>query len=316
MTAKPTTSSDKSSAEQAKTIVVCGSLHYDVVVDAPHLPHKDETVTGSSVNYICGGKGGNQAVAAALNGVSTAFIGCVGNDQFGETLVAHLQQHRIDCSELQMIQGASGMSVAIVDDHGDYGAVIVSASNLQLNTNNITLAESTALLMLQNEVPTPVNIALAQQAQALNIPVMLNAAPYRSLPTELIELLDILILNRVEAEQFLKTELMGIDNVVAALERVESPVKNIIVTLGEQGLVYRDYKGQVQQKQAFAITVSSSHGAGDMFCGALASQLIKGVNVDDALKHAMATAAWYVSAPLAERSKLNLTAIDSLLRNA
>ena len=316
MTTKLTQSSEKSSVEQSMTIAVCGSLHYDVVVDAPHLPRKDETVTGSSVNYICGGKGGNQAVAASLNGASTAFIGCVGNDQFGETLAAHLQQHRIDCSDLQKIHGASGMSVAIVDAHGDYGAVIVSASNLQLNTNGIALAESTALLMLQNEVPTAVNIALAKQAQALSIPVMLNAAPYRTLPNELIELVDILILNRVEAEHFLNTELTGNENVVTALKQVKSPIKNIIITLGEQGLVYRDYNGQVQKKQAFAITVSSSHGAGDMFCGALASQLIKGVNIDDALNHAMATAAWYVSAPLAERSKLNLTAIDSLLRNA
>ena len=296
----------------SKTVLVCGSLHLDVVVDAPQLPRKDETVVGSSVNYICGGKGGNQAVAAALNGASTSFIGATGSDDFGEKLTANLQRNNIDCSGLQTISGASGMSVAIVDDHGDYGAVIVSASNLHIDSNAIEIPESAGILLLQNEITEDANQRLALQANALNIPVMLNAAPYRSIATPFEKLIDILVLNRVEAEQFFSTHFSGIDDVVEMLSKTDSSISTIIITLGADGLIYRNSAGQVHVKLAYPVKVISSHGAGDMFCGALASRIISGEVTNDALEYAMAAAAWHVSAGLPERSALNIEAINSL----
>lgn len=296
----------------SKTVLVCGSLHLDVVVDAPQLPRKDETVVGSSVNYICGGKGGNQAVAAALNGASTSFIGATGSDDFGEKLTANLQHNNIDCSGLQTISGASGMSVAIVDDHGDYGAVIVSAVNLNIDCNTIEISDTTGILLLQNEITEDVNQQLALQARARNIPVMLNAAPYRPIATHFEQLIDILVLNRVEAEQFFSSHFSSIDDVVEMLSKTDSSINSIIVTLGADGLVYRNGAGQVQVKLAYPVKVISSHGAGDMFCGALASRIISGKVTEDALEYAMATAAWHVSASLPERSAIDIEAINSL----
>lgn len=302
-----------SPAKTRRSLVVCGSLHLDVVVDAPHLPRIDETVTGSSVNYVCGGKGGNQAVAAALNGTSTAFVGCTGDDEFGDRLTAHLQRNNIDCSSLQKTSGASGMSVAIVNSNGEYGAVIVSASNLKINSDSFEFPESTGLLLLQNEIPDIVNSEFAQHANRLNIPVMLNAAPFRTIPDRLEPLIDILIVNRVEAEQYFNAHFASISDVVAALNSAESSINTIIVTLAEGGLVYRDNTGLVKMKSAYPVDVVSTHGAGDMFCGALASRIIAGTALNEALDYAMAAAAWHVSAMLAERSNLNIQAINSLL---
>ncbi|NND91376.1 MAG: ribokinase [Granulosicoccus sp.] len=296
-----------------QTVLVCGSLHLDVVVEASHLPRKDETVTGSSVNYICGGKGGNQAVAAALNGARTSFAGCTGDDEFGRKLTAHLLRHNIDYSQLQTIGGASGMSVAIVDGNGDYGAVIVPGANLKIDSSSIEFPESTGILLLQNEISESVNSELARQASTQNIPVMLNAAPYRSIPARLKHLIDILVLNRVEAEQYFDTHLTCTTDVTAALKNADSSISMMFVTLGKDGLVYRDIAGQIHEKTAFPVTVSSSPGAGDMFCGALASRIIDGVISTEALDYAMAAAAWYVGASLAERSAINHEAIQVLL---
>lgn len=299
-----------------KTVMVCGSLHLDVVVDAPQLPRKDETVVGSSVNYVCGGKGGNQAVAAALNGASTAFLGATGDDEFGRKLTLNLQHKNIDCSGLQTISGASGMSVAIVDSNGDYGAVIVSAANLHIESNAIEIPDSTGILLLQNEIPEDVNRQLALQANGLNIPVMLNAAPYRTITAQFESLIDILVLNRVEAEEFFNSRFSDIEELVTTLRSTQSSISTIIVTLGGDGLVYRNRAGQVQRKYAYPVYVNSSHGAGDMFCGALASRIIGGNVTNDALEYAMATAAWYVSATLPERSEMNVDAVNLLLASS
>lgn len=300
-------------ASTQQTVVVCGSLHFDVVVDAPHLPRLDETVVGSNVKYICGGKGGNQAVAAALNGASTAFFGCIGDDESGSKLSAHLNQHDIDCSGLQTICGESGMSVAIVNKHGDYGAVIVSASNQKINCDRIAFPESTGIVLLQNEIPDTANLALATNARTRNISVILNAAPYRKLSAKLESLINILVLNRVEAEQFFDSRFADTEELKTMLSKAQSSINTIVVTLGEDGLVYRDRCGQVHYRPACSVRVYSSHGAGDMFCGALASRLVIEADLHEALNYAMASAAWYVSATLDERSELNEQAVAQLL---
>ena len=114
-------------------VIVCGSLHLDIVVDAPRLPRLDETAVGSSWKKVCGGKGGNQAVQAARAGARAAMIGRVGRDDFGDMLRANLARESVDTSAISRdeTQG-SGMSVAIVEAQGEYGAVIVSGANLSL----------------------------------------------------------------------------------------------------------------------------------------------------------------------------------------
>ena len=114
------------------SLLVAGSLHLDVVLRAPHLPALDETVTGSAVNYVFGGKGGNQAVCAARMGADVHFVGRAGSDRFGDMIRETLVASGANLAQLQQDSGPSGMSAAILNSDGDYGAVIVSAANLNI----------------------------------------------------------------------------------------------------------------------------------------------------------------------------------------
>jgi ribokinase len=273
------------------SLLVVGSLHLDVIVRSPHLPILDETVTGSAVDYVFGGKGGNQAVVAARLGAKVSFVGCVGTDQFGEVLRKELQKNEVDISQLQAVSGASGMSVAIVDAQGNYGAVIVSAANLQIQANQIKVPTGTKLVLLQNEVPADVNVAVARKAKAVGASVWLNAAPARVLPNDLLQFIDLLIVNRVE-DAFYKTTL--------EVDR--------LTTLGSQGV---HYAGQIIS--GFDVNVISTHGAGDAFLGALAAQLTQGVSLIDGITFAQATAALHISQPADKRTWLTPQKVQSFL---
>jgi ribokinase len=262
------------------TVLVAGSLHLDVVLRAPHLPALDETVTGTSVDYVFGGKGGNQAVAAARMGAQVAFCGRAGSDAFGDTLRRTLSAHGIGTSLLQRDPGPSGMSAAIVDAQGDYGAVIVSAANLNIDPDAIEVPADTSLVLLQNEIPDAINIALARKASAVGARVWLNAAPARALPDPLVTLTDLLIVNRVEAA-FYSDSTIPVDT---------------LTTLGAEGVLYRGIR-----YPAPAVEVLSSHGAGDMFIGALAAHVSAGQTLERAIEKAQAAAAWYVSTDPAAR---------------
>ena len=154
----------------ASAVVVVGSLHYDIMVDAPDRPRKGETVAGRSWSPKFGGKGGNQALAAQSQGVPTAMVGAVGNDDFGTALLVGLDRGGVDRSAVATLQGVgSGMSVAIFDAEGDYGAVIVSGSNLSLKPAQAhdELLRTAKVLILQNEIPEGINEDVARRARAV-----------------------------------------------------------------------------------------------------------------------------------------------------
>jgi ribokinase len=149
------------------TVIVVGSLHYDIVVDAPDRPRKGETLAARSWAPKFDGKGGNQAVAARRQGVPTAMVGAVGDDSFGAALLAGLDRAQVDRTNVAVLGGiASGMSVAIFDDDGDYGAVIVSGANLAIAPEQAgaELLSRGKVLVLQNEIPEVVNEAVARHA--------------------------------------------------------------------------------------------------------------------------------------------------------
>jgi len=300
-------------ANGRKTVTVCGSLHLDIVVNTTELPRIDQTVVGSEMRYVCGGKGGNQAVAASLFANSSAMIGCVGEDEFGKILTANLSKYGVNCSGLQKTDCASGMSVAIVDAQGDYAAVIVSSSNLRLDSDAIVLPSNSGILLLQNEIPEPINLELAARAREQGIPVMLNAAPFRTIPMELEKNIDYLVLNQVEAEQYFNAVVSSPEDVSELLGNCHSPIEHIVITLGEKGLVYRSADRRVLTKNAYTVKVVSSHGAGDMFCGALAAKLVSAYGMSDALDFAMAAAACHVALSVDERSDMSIELVSGFL---
>ncbi|MEM8655459.1 MAG: PfkB family carbohydrate kinase [Pseudomonadota bacterium] len=270
------------------SILVAGSLHLDVVLRAPHLPHLDETVVGSAVDYVFGGKGGNQAVAAARMGADVAFAGRIGRDAFGAMIREALVAAGVDIVQVQEDTGASGMSAAIVEEGGEYGAVIVSAANLRIDPDRIEVPDGTRLVLLQNEVPETVNLAVARLARKAGATIWLNAAPARALSQDLVGMVDLLIVNRVEA----------------AFYTGHLPGMCVLTTLGAEGVVFEDVASP-----AHDINVVSAHGAGDMFVGALAAQAASGVSVADAIPFAQAAAALHVSSPLDARATLSADAV-------
>ena len=280
-------------------VIVCGSLHLDIVVEAKALPRLDETAVGRAWKQVCGGKGGNQAVQAARAGARTAMIGRIGRDEFGRTLLANLTAAGVDVSGISVDEKAgSGMSVAIVQEDGDYGAVIVSGANLKIKTGALG-AQWHALggaqvLVLQNEVPHAVNVAMASVARAAGAKVLLNAAPARDVGRDLLDLVDLLIVNRVEAEMLAGRPVSDRASAANVLSHW-SMTPATVITLGGDGLVVRTAAGDVTEIAPIPVKVTSTHGAGDCFVGVLARELARGAALPEACKTANGAAAAFVS---------------------
>ena len=285
-------------------VVVLGSLHYDIMMDAPDRPRKGETVAGRSWRPKCGGKGGNQAVAAARHGADTRMVGAVGRDDFGEALLANLDRAGVDRTGVAILPGAgSGMSVAIFDDDGDYGAVIVSGSNLAILAGQCDDAclRDAAVLVLQNEVPEAVNRAAAGTARRLGVKTILNAAPARAFLTDLPGLVDILVVNAIEAEMLGGGRVGSAGEALTAARALTAQFAAVLVTAGGDGVAYADRSGAEHVVPALPVVVASTHGAGDMFVGTLATELGRGMPLLEGIRAANQAAARLVSTPEADR---------------
>ena len=258
-------------------ITVLGSLHWDVVVAAPRLPGLDETLMGDAATYRFGGKGGNQAVAAVRAGGRVAFLGAVGNDEAGPRLLAALAEAGVDASGVVTSPGPSGMSVAI-DTTDGYGAVVVSGANLAVTGQGADPATRVALI--QNEVLDAANRAFAA-ALPESATLILNAAPAREVARQLLDRVDILVVNRVEAVQ-----MGGLDALRAQ--------GTVIETRGAEGCLLAT-PDDIRAFPAHPADPVSTHGAGDAFCGALAAALAERAPIEAAIDRAQAFAAAHVS---------------------
>ncbi|MDE1994229.1 MAG: bifunctional hydroxymethylpyrimidine kinase/phosphomethylpyrimidine kinase, partial [Rhizobiaceae bacterium] len=247
-------------------VTVFGSLHYDIAVFGPARPRKGETVTGTSWHPKSGGKGGNQAVSSARAGVETAMIGAVADDDFGRALLGNLQRKNVDARFVRRDASLStGMSVAIFDSDGDYGAVIVSGSNLTLGSNDVEAAAEllrrTTILVLQSEVPDAANVAAARAVKKTGGRVLLNAAPARSLSKELEESVDIIVVNGVEAEMLAKVPVVEtLHGALAAAKLLARTFPEAVVTAGGAGVAYANGAGEELAIEAMKIKVESTHG--------------------------------------------------------
>jgi ribokinase len=292
-------------------VLVVGSLHLDVIVHAPQLPRPDQTVTGTSVSYAFGGKGGNQAVAAARMGAQVTMAGAVGRDAFGETLLQALRDAGVAHGGVQRIAGASGMSVATVLPDGSYGAVIVSGANLQIDGQAVVFPQGCKALILQNEIPAAANLVLAERAKSLGIPVVLNAAPARPMPAELLRLLDLLVVNRGEAADLLGVAETSLDAASAARSLCLMGPTATIVTLGKDGIAAQAETAFAEP--AYPVRPVSSHGAGDAFLGALVAEWAGGATLRDACRFGQAAAALHVATEVENRAAITPNAVRALI---
>lgn len=288
-------------------VTVFGSLHYDIAVNGPARPRKGETVTGTSWYPKCGGKGGNQAVSAARAGARTEMIGAVADDDFGRTLIANLAAKGVGHAHVRRdAERSTGMSVAIFDADGDYGAVIVSGSNLTLGDEDLEAASellaSSAVLVLQNEIPDAANVAAAKRVRSAGGEVLLNAAPARTLSPELVALVDVLVVNAIEAEMLSGMDVVEtLEGALAAARRLAGSYPHVVVTAGGAGVAYANAQGETVTIDPIRITVASTHGAGDEFIGVLAASRARGFGFPEALDLANRAAAKLVSTPEDQR---------------
>jgi ribokinase len=278
-------------------VIVFGSLHYDIIVKGPGRPRKGETVTGTSWHPACGGKGGNQAVAAARQDFASAMIGAVADDTFGQALLDHLDRHGVDRRHVRVLAGeGSGMSVAIFDAEGDYGAVIVSGSNLKLGKDDVEAASALFaadnILVLQNEVPDGANVLAAKAMKKAGGRVVLNAAPARALSPELAALVDILVVNAIEAQAIAGGPDIGtLEEALAAARVLAGSFPVAVVTAGGNGVAFASRQGPSGTIPPIKIQVVSTHGAGDEFIGVMTARLLQGDQIEAALIAANSAAA-------------------------
>lgn len=280
-------------------VVVVGSLHYDIMVEAPDRPVKGETVTGSCWYPKFGGKGGNQAIATRLHGANVRLVSATGNDNFADYLHARLAQADISSAHIARLENEStGMSVAIQDADGDYGAVIVSGANLAIEPEALEheeLWDNANMLLLQNEVPELLNLLAAKRARKQSVPVCLNAAPARTMSDEFLSFVDILVVNAIEAQALGSVTVDSLDAAARAAEFLSDRFSTVVVTAGGDGVAAYSANSGVIKIPAKPIKVSSTHGAGDTFTGVLCAELASGTKLAQALSVANNLAAEHVA---------------------
>jgi ribokinase len=233
------------------------------------------------------------------------MVGAVGNDDFGAALLIGLDRGGVDRSTVATLSGVgSGMSVAIFDAEGDYGAVIVSGANLSISANQARdeLLRSAKVLILQNEIPEDINEDVARRARQFGVKTILNAAPARAFETTLPEYVDILIVNAIEAEMLGSAPVHSLADAVKAAEFLTSRFAAVLVTAGSHGVAFQDEAGDKVSLPSIPVKVQSTHGAGDMFVGTLAARLALGDDMRAALGVANQQAARLVSTPERERA--------------
>ena len=287
-------------------VFVVGAIHLDVVVDAPRLPELDETLIGDSVAYRFGGKGGNQALMAARMGARVAMAGRVGDDSFAKTVLAELDRSGVDRSQVLQVPGSTGMSVAIVEAHGEYGAVVVSGVNRTIDPGEID-ARNSRVVLLQNEVSEDVNLAAVRSAT--DAQVVLNAAPARQVSGDLLEATDLLVVNRLEAAQLTGGAADDLDALDAARKLAALGPRAVVVTLGVEGAVLYDGKA-IERVSPPARIEGSAHGAGDAFVGSMAAELANGHALSAAVRFAATSAAYFVKTQPDARHVITRQAVE------
>jgi ribokinase len=288
-------------------VVVVGSVNLDLVVTVPSLPHAGETVLATGYHEFVGGKGGNQAVAAARLGRRVAFVGHVGSDPAGSTARSTLAGEGVDVSLLTPVDGPTGRAFVQVDASAENQIIVVGGANALLTSDAVAaaaplLAESTVVVS-QLEVPLEAVLEAARRTSGLFV---LNPAPAQSLSSELLDLVDVLVVNEGEFEVVAGAPVSSEELTSASL-----PAR-VVVTVGARGALVRDGEA-VLSVEAPQVDVVDTTGAGDTFVGALAAALARDVAYADAVRWAVGAASLSTQALGATSGMPSAAEVDRLM---
>lgn len=279
-------------------VVVVGSLNLDLVVRAPRQPSGGETISGTDYSEYAGGKGLNQAVAAARSGASVALVGNVGDDEAGERLRAIVRHEGIDDTHLRTLDGtATGRAIITVDDEGENSIIIVAGANGGPAPTGIPTGR---VVLAQLETTVDGVIDAFTRARSMGSTTVLNPAPAMVLPDELLAQCDILVPNEHEVD------LLG------GRDRVAAHVRHLVVTLGALGADHL-HAGVTTHVDSFAVDAVDTTGAGDAFCGALVSRIAAADPMSEALRYAAAAGALATTRPGAVPSQPHAADVHRLL---
>jgi len=277
------------------SVLVAGSVNMDVVATAERHPRVGETVAGKDVLYFPGGKGANQAVAAAKLGARTALIGRLGKDAFGAELRAFLTGQGVDISLVRETAGVHTGTAIITLANADNTIVVIPGANGLVTADDVTMVELAKgdIAVSQFEIPLPAIAAFFARARAASVATILNSAPAREFGQDLLDLVDVLVLNETELGLLAKAALHEADDVARFVEAaglLQARHDQIIcVTLGKRGVVALA-DGETIAVPGSAVKAVDTTGAGDCFVGALAARLAEGATFRDALGYANAAA--------------------------
>ena len=301
-------------------VTIVGSLNMDLIALSPRIPQPGETIIGKGFHTAPGGKGANQAVAAAHLGAQVSIIGRVGDDAFANSLLENLASAGVDHKFVTRDQeNATGVALIVVDDNGENSIVVASGANMHLTPADVESAEEAIaaadVLLLQLEVPLETVTRAAELARAHQVTVVLNPAPARALPTELLSLVDFLIPNETETALLSGMPVASQVEIEAAAKSLRDlGVGNVILTLGERGaLLTGAFQSEVYP--SFKVNPVDTTAAGDAFLGGFAVALGEGKSLSDAIRFGNAAGALATTRLGAQPSLPTRAEVEKLIRN-
>jgi len=296
-------------------VVVFGSINVDLVTRVNRFPHPGETVAAESFAVYAGGKGANQALAAARVGAGVRLFGAVGRDGFAETALALLAANGVDLGGVARQAQPTGCATILVDDRAENCIVVAAGANALADPESVPdeALEHGTTLVLQHEVPERANAALAERARRRDARIVLNAAPARTIALDLLTRLDVLIVNETEAAAL--APALGWPQEPERFARTGAtafPRLTVAVTLGSRGALACTAAGGVSARPP-AVAVVDTTGAGDAFVGVLAATLDGGADLHDALASAVAAGTLSCTVSGAQPSLPDRAAIEAIL---
>lgn len=277
-----------------KTLLVAGAINTDLVAQVQRVPEAGETVVGGTFAEFGGGKGANQAVAAARSGAAVALVSAVGNDAYGQTRLRDLQADGIDTDAIATLtDAASGIAIIIVEESGENRICDLPGAREHLTPDIVSQAFAEVqpdALLATNELPAECLRTLFAEAQQAGVPVWFNVAPYTESARGLIPLVDTLMVNRGEAEDILgvRGDEYPVNELAAGLR--QQGVNRVVMTLGGDGVRGFDVDREFEIG-ALPVNAVDTTGAGDTFCGAWAAEMMRGSSFAEALDYANRAAA-------------------------
>ncbi len=274
-------------------VTVVGSVNVDLVARVERLPRPGETLTDAEFTRVPGGKGANQAVAAARLGAEVELVGCVGDDDFGREAIAALREAGVATERVRVVDAPTGVALIVVAEDGENQIVVAPGANRRLRPGPFDLDDADAVLC-QLEIPVETVAAAAQQTRRF---FCLNAAPARPVPGDVLERADLIVANSLEVDALGSSPLAGL----------------FALTLGAEGALLLDGGEEVARATPPAVTPVDGTAAGDAFCACLVVSLLEGRSWEESLRRACAAGAVAASRPGAQPSLPTAEELDAVL---